>query len=420
MKNCNIYSILYAGLLLFMITACNGDADKQLAPNVETDKLAPVNIAYLNSDGWEMIWNDEFNSAGRPSEKWRHDIWVPGHVNNELQHYTSNLDNSSVSNGVLKIKAAAVYNRFTKKNDYYSARLNSTQSWAYGRFEARMLLPGGWGTWPAFWMLADNIHQVNWPECGEIDIMEEVGFNQNEIHSTLHSKCCNWMNPSRQRTKSIRVSDPTTNWHVYALEWHEDRIDFFVDNQKYHTVYNDRSGNDSWPFNKKFHIILNLAVGGNWGGLEGVDPNIWPRTLQVDYVRVYQKSKKPQVPIGQTITLKGNNGRYLSGENGIHSMICNRYTAQNWEYFRVVDAGGGKVALQSMGRYVSCEYGMKAVTCNRTTIKEWEKFDWIVTANGKVALRGNNGKYISSENGWRFTTCNRDMIQDWEEFEINR
>ncbi len=125
-------------------------------------------------------------------------------------------------------------------------------------------------------------------------------------------------------------------------------------------------------------------------------------------------------PIGQVITLKGFNGEYVSGENGTQAMNCNRATAQDWEKFTVVDAGGGKISLRSMGKYVSSENGTQAITCNRTAIGDWEKFDWITTADGKVTLRGNNGKFISSENGTQPMTCNRTTASGWEAFGVNQ
>lgn len=257
------------------------------------------------AQSWQLVWNDEFDYSGYPdSNRWRPEIWNPGVVNNELQHYTNNLDNASVSNGTLKIKAAAWVNPATGQNQYYSARLNSTASWTYGRFEARMKLPGGWGTWPAFWLYPSNdfmygtnpITNYGWPNAGEIDIMEQVGHDQNVIHASTHSACCFWA-VGTQRTGTLPVSDPTTNWHTYAAEWYPDRIAFFVDGVNYFTVWNDGSGWESWPFNHNFHIILNLAVGGTWGGAQGVDPNIWPRTMEVDYVRVYRQNDTAPIQI---------------------------------------------------------------------------------------------------------------------------
>lgn len=136
-------------------------------------------------------------------------------------------------------------------------------------------------------MMPDN-QSRGWPACGEIDIMEEVGYDQDSIHATTHSQAYNWKS-TKQRTAAKTVSGVTTGYHTYALEWFPDHIDMFVDGQKYFTSPNDNTGDDAWPFNKNFHIILNLAIGGDWGGAQGVDPNIWPRQMLVDYVRVYQK-----------------------------------------------------------------------------------------------------------------------------------
>lgn len=155
-------------------------------------------------------------------------------------------------------------------------------------------------------------------------------------------------------------------------------------------------------------------MAGDFPG-QTVDAGKLPASMYVDYVRVYQQTGS-SVPYGQTITLKGFNGKYVSSENGTQPMTCTRDVAQAWEQFTVVDAGGGKVALQSMGKYVSSENGTQPITCNRTTIGDWEKFDWIVNADGTIALRGNNGRYVSSENGTQAMTCNRTSIGGWEAF----
>jgi hypothetical protein len=236
--------------------------------------------------GWRLVWSDEFDGGALDESKWSYEVQPPGWVNHELQSYTDHRrENARVENGNLVIEAR----RDGFGGEYSSARLKTQgkASWTYGRVEARIQVPSGWGTWPAFWMMPDN-QSRGWPACGEIDIMEHVGYDQDSIHGTTHSQAYNWRSP-HQRTSSTHVDGATTSFHIYAVEWRPDRIDFFVDGLKYFTSPNDGTGDDAWPFDKSFHIILNLAVGGDWGGARGVDPNIWPRQLLVDYVRVYQR-----------------------------------------------------------------------------------------------------------------------------------
>jgi hypothetical protein len=142
--------------------------------------------------------------------------------------------------------------------------------------------------------------------------------------------------------------------------------------------------------------------------------------MYVDYVRVYKAVNSSGPPIGQTITLKGFNNQYVSGENGTQAMWCNRPTAQAWEQFLVVDEGNGNVALQSMGKYVSSENGTQAITCNRTSVGAWEIFKWGTNADGTITLQGNNGKFVSSENGTQAMTCNRATASGWESFGVNK
>ena len=246
-----------------------------------------IGIGGPTTSGWQLVWQDEFDGPGIDFSKWSFEVQGPGWVNNELQNYTNNRwENARVENGHLVIEARRDW---FNGHEYSSARLKTQgkASWTYGRFEASIKLPGGWGTWPAFWMMPDN-QSRGWPACGEIDIMEEVGYDQDTIHATTHSKLYNWKSSS-QRTATKYVSGVTTGYHTYAIEWYPDHIDAFVDGQKYFTSPNDNTGDDAWPFNKNFHIILNLAVGGDWGGAQGVDPNIWPRQMLVDYVRVYKQ-----------------------------------------------------------------------------------------------------------------------------------
>ena len=200
------------------------------------------------------------------------------------------------------------------------------------------------------------------------------------------------------------------------MEWSPTAINWFVDGVQYHSANIANSVNSTEEFHRPFFILFNLAVGGNLPG-QTIDDSKMPATMLVDYVRVY-KAQETGVPIGQTVTLKGINNQFVSGMNGTAPMICNRPTAQDWEKFTIVDAGGGKVALRSMNKYVSSENGTAPITCTRTTIGDWEKFDWVVNADGKISLRGNNGRYISSENGTANMTCNRTSISGWEAFSL--
>jgi hypothetical protein len=177
--------------------------------------------------------------------------------------------------------------------------------------------------------------------------------------------------------------------------------------------------NNTGAFHLPFYIILNLAIGGDLPG-STVNNGALPTTMSVDYVRVYSMNTSSAPPIGQTITLKGPNNLYVSSENGTQAMNCNRTTAQAWEQFLVVDAGGGKIALQSTGKYVSSENGVNPITCNRTAIGGWEQFNWISNSDGTISLQGSNGLFVSSENGTQPMTCNRTAIGGWEKFSVNQ
>jgi len=227
-----------------------------------------------------LVWSDEFNSEGAPdAKKWGYDLGngSGGWGNNELQYYTSRPENVIVTGGVLKIKAFKEnYGGF----GYTSARLLSKGkfSFKYGKVEVSAKLPAGVGTWPAIWMLGDDISTVGWPACGEIDIMEHRGSEINKIFGTIHYPGHSGGN-AVGNTKTI--SNATTEFHIYTLEWTAAFIKFYVDNQLFHTVVNSAN----IPFNQEFFFILNVAMGGNFGG--NVDPAFTNATMEVDYIRVY-------------------------------------------------------------------------------------------------------------------------------------
>jgi beta-glucanase (GH16 family) len=238
----------------------------------------------------KLIWSDEFNKAGLPdSTKWGYEVGGNGWGNNERQFYTSRRpENARVQNGKLIIEARK---EAYQGRDYTSARLltRGKGEWKHGRIEALAKLPKGVGTWPAVWMLGSDVAKVGWPKGGEIDIMEHVGFDEGVVHGTIHSEAYNHVKKT-EKGGAITIKNATTDFHLYAIEWTADRIDFFVDDQKYYTVEKSVLGGSEsqWPFEQPFYLILNVAVGGNWGGQKGVDETIWPQRMEVDYVRVYQ------------------------------------------------------------------------------------------------------------------------------------
>ncbi|MFN8342647.1 MAG: glycoside hydrolase family 16 protein [Cyclobacteriaceae bacterium] len=243
--------------------------------------------------GRKLVWADEFDKDGAPdSTRWGYDMGdgcpnVCGWGNNEAQYYTSNSKNVRIENGMLVIEA---HHDSLGTKAYTSTRMVSKGKgdWLYGRIEVKARVPKGRGTWPAIWMLSTDWSYGGWPESGEIDIMEHVGHDPGVIHGTLHSQKYNHIKQTQKEGK-ITIPDSQDAFHVYAVDWKEDKVDFYVDEQLYHTVTRV-PGDDfnGWPFDKRFHLILNVAVGGNWGGQQGIDESIWPQRMEVDYVRVYQ------------------------------------------------------------------------------------------------------------------------------------
>ena len=245
----------------------------------------------LTSD-WKLVWSDEFNGSGLPdTTKWGYDLGdgCPnncGWGNNELQYYMANRQNARVDNGTLIIEARKEQTRSKK---YSSARMVSKNKgdWKYGKFEIRAKLPSGRGVWPAIWMLSTDWKYGGWPESGEIDIMENVGYMPDSLFGTVHTKRFNH-SIGTQVSHGIFDQTLSSDFHIYGMEWDAEKIDILVDGKKHLTFNNRHDGPDAWPFDQRFHLILNIAVGGNWGGKMGVDESVWPQRMEVDYVRVYQ------------------------------------------------------------------------------------------------------------------------------------
>ena len=397
-----------AGIVLALVStivSCKKDMNNQS----KSPTVNPAKTTDSRAVTYQLVWSDEFNGTSVDGSKWNLDNGNPN-VNNEKEYYQA--ANATVTGGNLVITAK---NQSVGGQPYTSAKLNTSGkfSMTYGRIEARIKLPAFQGSWPAFWMLGNNIGSVGWPNCGEIDIMEQVNTN-NTILGTMH-----WNGGNGHVQYGSSTSATATDYHVYAVEWDSSSIRWYVDNTLYVTGNILNNINNTGAFHLPFYIILNLAVGGDLPG-QTVNTGALPASMLVDYVRVYAATTTSGPPIGQTITLKGFNNDYVSGENGTQAMNCNRPTAGAWEQFLVVDEGGGKVALQSMGKYVSSENGTMAITCNRTSVGAWETFTWGTNADGTITLQGSNGLFVSSENGTQPMTCNRTSPSGWESFKVNQ
>lgn len=258
-----------------------------------------------------LVWVDEFETDGAPNaEKWGYDTGGGGWGNNELQTYTNTRTNSWIENGKLYIKAKKTDNSWT------SARLvtKGKGDWLYGRIEVKAKLPSGKGTWPAIWMLPTDWAYGGWPASGEIDIMEHVGYDPGVVHGTVHTEAYNH-SIGTQVGQSIQVPDAMSNFHVYAIEWAPESIKWYLDDQLYFTFNNQNKTFAEWPFDKRFHLLLNIAIGGNWGGAQGVDPNLTEAVMEVDYVRVYS-NKLPQ-PVIQGSNLNSLNDQVTYSVNEV-------------------------------------------------------------------------------------------------------
>ncbi len=275
------------------LTILSGSVRANVSISQAAKTPEPVDPSIDVPEGYSLVWHDEFDGDALDSKHWRHEVKSAGWVNNELQNYVSSpIDGNpvtEVSDGSLKI------NCFKAKNGkIYSGRIYAhvNEGWKYGIMEARIKLPKGRGTWPAFWMMpVNNDFSTNpWPRCGEIDIMEEVGYHPNYTSSSIHCESYNHV-IGTQKTAERYTAGAEDDFHVYRLEWTADYIRTYVDGNQLLYFPNDKANKvQTWPFDKPFYIILNLAWGGDWGGNQGTDESKLPATLQVDYVRVFQNN----------------------------------------------------------------------------------------------------------------------------------
>jgi beta-glucanase (GH16 family) len=247
---------------------------------------------------WHLVWSDEFNGPDRSlpdPAKWNIEVTGNGFGNDELEYYTARPENLHIDKGNLVITARK--EAFTGSDgvtrEYTSGRINTYKKFdqQYGRFEARIKIPKGQGIWPAFWLLGSNRGEVGWPACGEIDIVENVGFEPAKVHGSLHGPKYSGENPL---TGALTLPEPNRfadDFHVFAVEWGPDAISFYVDDVLYETQTPDSiPSHKRWVFDHPFYVILNLAVGGKWPGNPDATTE-FPATMLVDYVRVYRKAK---------------------------------------------------------------------------------------------------------------------------------
>jgi beta-glucanase (GH16 family) len=273
-----LYSSVYPLLFISMLSCSKKEA---VLPAIVPIIAPTVEYSFESS----AAWADEFDVDGAPdANKWTYDVGGSGFGNNELEYYTNTTNNAAVKNGVLTITA--------KKEPYGGMAYTSSRMVSktagdllYGRIEVRAKVPAGTGTWPAIWMLPNDYNYGAWPNSGEMDIMEHVGYDQGNVHFSLHTKL---NNASNSITSTLNIPTVSTDFHKYREDWTPASIKGYYDDKLVFSYANDSKGFAGWPFDKPFHILLNLAVGGNWGGVKGVDDTIFPASMQVDYVRFFK------------------------------------------------------------------------------------------------------------------------------------
>lgn len=239
----------------------------------------------------ELVWSDEFDGESLNGDNWHFETGSHGWGNREWQNYVE-AGVTEVSGGTLKIIARKT-GPGQQAGDYESARLNSKRSFTYGRLEIRARIPEhrGKGVWPALWMLGSNIDSVGWPACGEIDIMEYVSFEPDQVHFSLHSLAHNHRQGTQVTSGPVALKTAEEAFHSYGVLWAPDSVKFYLDDPENVLLTFMRpspSTPENWPFGQPFYFLMNIAVGGAWGGMEGVDDSIFPSVMEVDYVRVYQ------------------------------------------------------------------------------------------------------------------------------------
>lgn len=273
-----------------------------------------VRRSRFSEEGWNLVWSDEFHGKELNAEHWTPQNWPAEKVNEEDQAYTDRLENVRVEEGVLVLEA-----RLSDADaEYTSGRVNSRgkQSFLYGRLDIRARIPEGKGVWPALWLLPEDPYRYAtncdgavedwqgndncnaWPNSGEIDLMEHVGYEPGVVHGTVHTRDYFFM-LGTQVGEAVLVPDLGEAFHVYSLIWEPGRLAMYVDGVRYFAYFENGEGIGQWPFDHPFHVVMNLAVGGAWGSALGpVDKSVFPRRLEVDYLRIFEPFESVGAPGG--------------------------------------------------------------------------------------------------------------------------
>ncbi len=267
---------------LFLFTSCKENS-------IKTEEETPNED--LNST---LIWSDEFNQNSLNFDEWIPELGANGWGNNELQNYTASSSNIVVEDGILKIIARKIQEG-QQRGNYTSARLTSARTFGPGhRIEIRAKVPDlkGNGLWPAIWMLGDGIrYGQSWPQCGEIDIMEYVSYAPNRFYATVHTGAFNHIDGTAKGSGTVLLSTIEEEFNIFGILWDDSKIRFYHgDPSNVIFTFNkfNNANNDEWPFDKPHFFLLNLAVGGSWGGAQGLNDANFPATFEIDYVRVYK------------------------------------------------------------------------------------------------------------------------------------
>ena len=346
-------------------------------------------LLFVSSNAQQLTWSDEFDGPagqGPDDSKWTHEVNGDGGGNQELQYYTNSRSNSALDGqGHLVITARkenpSNYNCWYGRCQYTSARLVTKGKFdqKYGRFEARIKIPRGQGVWPAFWMLGNDIYRVSWPQCGELDIMENVGKEPNKVHGTLHGPGYSGGSGLTSTFDSPNGRPFADDFHIYRADWYADRIEFSVDGR----VFSRRTPGDTrgnkWVFDHPFFVILNLAVGGQWPGSPDQSTQ-FPQTMVIDYVRAYTLpgGQGGQTPDDKIKIVSHDGGRCVDVPNGradnwaqIQLWECNGSDAQKWT--RSSDG-----TIRALGKCLDIKHGstedganVQLFDCNGSSAQQW-------------------------------------------------